>query len=405
MRRPRPLALLAFAACCAAAPAVPGPAAAQTRGDWRALVGCYRMGDWHFALDSVPHVGVHADEDEARLARSSNSYHDRLEKMWRMPAPDSVRLRVEHGLYGSTWHLAVRGDALEGVVTHTSDIVPPPGSERRRPEPVRAVREPCLADEAYSNPPPDSAALAALYGYAANRPTRAQLEADPVGSVVNLRAWLAAHPEALQRHDIKYNSRSLFQRAASIHVGATALDLTGTYRLSVAREGGPAYLFYGRTEAHPWRAERHDTLAWRYERPTGYQLRFSLSRDSSTLPAPGPGHQHRDAYGGHGPGNSEIFVRVPPVEAPDRARRFAGSVMLVNFARVFRDSLLTDWDHTWYQRHADNMTLPPVGEFVLWPDGRVTFTQREEVGPGQVIVLRGERISHLTWECAETGCR
>jgi hypothetical protein len=41
---------------------------------------------------------------------------------------------------------------------------------------------------------------------------------------------------------------------------------------------------------------------------------------------------------------------------------------------------------------------------VLWPDGRVTFTQREEFAPDRVVTLRGERISTDAWECSHDPC-
>jgi hypothetical protein len=202
-----------------------------------------------------------------------------------------------------------------------------------------------------------------------------------------------------------YNARSLFERAASLDVRANNLELTGTYRLEVERTGGPTHVFYGRTEARPWIAERHDTRAWRVERPTGYLLRFVLSRDSSSLPVPGPAPRRRDRHG-NGADNSEIAVHLPGTDAPGGTRRFTASVMLVNFIGAFHDvdRSLSSWESAWFDGHFRSDGFYDVAEFVLWPDGRVTLTQREELAPGQVVTLRGERISRDTWECSGEEC-
>ena len=94
LRRHLP-ALAVFAAACASAgesePRTPGP-----ERDWRSLVGCYREGDWVFALDSVPFVGIFSHEERARIARSSHAWDSRYETYWRAISPDSVKMARQY---------------------------------------------------------------------------------------------------------------------------------------------------------------------------------------------------------------------------------------------------------------------------------------------------------------------
>ena len=401
LRRHLP-ALAVFAAACASAgesePRTPGP-----ERDWRSLVGCYREGDWVFALDSVPFVGIFSHEERARIARSSHAWDSRYETYWRAISPDSVKLVLNDGLHGRVHRLVARGDTLVGRSYLRTDIVLP---RAPKPERVRAVREPCPPAAAFSRPLPDSAAQTVLFGYFAVRPTDAELEADPWRAVAPLRAWLQAHPDAAAEWRMRTSARVLFERAATLDVRANARELVGTYRLEVERTGGPTHVFYGRTEVRPRYALRGDTAAPFIERPPGYHLRFTLALDSASLPRPGPGRRHRNAYGGNDTDNSHIDVRLPAVAAADGTRRFRGSVLLVNFGSAFhgRDPELTTWEHDWFHVHFHDMSIDDVAEIVLWPDGRVTFTQREEAAPGRVVTLRGERISGAAWECSGYDC-
>ena len=62
------------------------------------------------------------------------------------------------------------------------------------------------------------------------------------------------------------------------------------------------------------------------------------------------------------------------------------------------------WDDEWYGRHYRERAPNQFAEFVLWPDGRVTFTQRQEPAPDRVITIRGERVSGVAWECSGRSC-
>ncbi len=386
----------------------PAAASAQQRADapldWRALVGCYRQGDWRFALDSIPFVGVHNIEPESRLLRSSHDWDERYETYWRVIAPDSVKLVLDDGLHGVRYHLAVRGDTLTGREQTVTDIV-----IRIPVRKFTAVREPCPPASAFPSPRLDSATVADWSAYGALLPADERLATDPWRAVAPAAGWLRAHPDAMRAWSIRWNARVLFQRAADADVRANARELVGTYRLEVERSGGTTQVFYGRTEIRTRFALRPpDTAMVIQERPTGYQLRFTLSRDSSRLPRPGRGIKHRDAFGAsYDASNSTIDVRFPGTVDADGTRRFRGYVMLVNFASAFRDAdpEISRWDYEWYrQNYRRDAGVNEHAEIVLSPDGRVSFTQREEVGPGRVLTLRGERVSGVAWECTGYQC-
>ncbi|HEX6749393.1 MAG TPA: hypothetical protein VF092_19010 [Longimicrobium sp.] len=377
---------------------------ADAPGDWRALLGCYRQGDWRFALDSIPFIGVHNIEPESRLLRSSHDWDDRYETYWRMIAPDSVKLVLDDGLHGVRYRLAVRGDTLTGREQTVTDI-----AIRIPVRKFTAVREACPAASTFPSPKLDSATVADWWAYGALLPSEERLAADPWRAVAPVAAWLRAHPDALRRWSIRWNARVQFRRAADADVRANARELAGTYRLEVERTGGPTQVFYGRTEIRPRFALRPaDTALIVQERPAGYQLRFTLSRDSTRLPRPGPGIKHRDAFGAsYDASNSTIDVRFPGTVDADGTRRFRGYVMLVNFAAAFRDAdpEISRWEYEWYrQSYRSDAGVNEYAEIVVSPDGRVTFTQREELGPDRVVTFRGERISGVAWECTGYQC-
>lgn len=402
---PRHLPLVLAAAAGAAACTVnPPPAPAGPPVDWRSVVGCYRAGDRHFAFDSVPYLAVHSTERGSRLARSDDPWWRRgYDTYWRMTAPDSVALAWDAGLYGGEIRFAVRGDTLAGLHRVYSDVPP----YRRRPRRVVAVREPCPADARLFPAPPDPARAALLSGYAATLPEDLRRQADPWRALEPLRAWLGAHPRALDDFHVRVHARGMFGRAATLAVRAGSRELAGTYRLEVQRTGGPTHVVYGRTEVRPLFAlPPGDTSTIAPEQPPGYRLRLALSADSASLPRPGPGRRHRTAYGGNTAANSHVDVRLPATVLPDGTRRLRAYVMLVNFASFFRaaDRPLYDWDYEWFRREHDFDGVNVHAEFTVAPDGRVTFVQRQALEPGRVVTVRGERISGDAWQCAREDC-
>jgi len=394
---------LRFTALLLAAVIAPAAARAQdgadASGDWRALLGCYRQGEWRFALDSIPFVGVHNIEPESRLLRSSHEWDDRYETYWRLIAPDSVKVVIDDGLHGVRYRLAVRGDTLTGREQTVTDI-----AIRIPVRRFTAVREPCPPASAFPAPKLEPATQAYWSAYGALLPSNARLAADPWRAMAPVAEWLRAHPEALREWSIRWNARAMFQHAAGADVRANARDLVGTYRLEIERTGGPPLVFYGPTEIRPRFALRPpDTATIIQERPTGYELRLTLSRDSARLPRPGPGIKHRDAFGAsYDASNSVIDVRFPGTADADGTRRFRGYVMLVNFTDAFRreDPELPRWEYEWYrQNYHPDAGVNEYAEIAIHPDGRVTFTQREQLGADRVVTLRGERISGVAWEC------
>lgn len=390
------------AAACATS-AKPPDAPVRHPLDWRGVVGCYRSGSEHYQLDSIPSVGVHFIELGSRLLRSSTAWSPGDDSYWTISGPDSVRLVIDDGLHGVRWRLRVHGDTLSGREQTLTDL-----PVRYGPSRFTAVREPCLPADSFLLPDLDSATEAAWSGYGATLPTDRELRADPWRAMAPARDWLQAHPDALRTWAIRWNARAMFDRAAGADVRANARELVGTYRLEVARTGGPTHVFYGRTEVYPRSAlAPADTATIIQDRPAGYTLRFTLSRDSSRLPRPGPGRRHRDAIGGNSTANSEIQVRFPASSTADAAKRFHGYVMLVNFIYDFHgaDPELPSWEHEWFRGHYHfDRGVNDGAEFVIGADGRVTFTQREELARDRVVVLRGERISGTAWQCARDDC-
>lgn len=393
------LPLLLVAAGCAAPSTVRDPAPAAAPVDWRSLVGCYRAGGRHLALDSVPFLPLFRVEEGPRLVRSSDSFWRRgYDSYWRMNAPDSVRVVWDASLHGTQIDFAVRGDSLVGVESGHSDIAGAPDSREK----VVAVRETCLPDARYYPAPPDSARAALLFGYAAAMPSDSLLAADPWRAVAPVHAWIDAHPEVLSDLIFRLHARVLFERAARADARRGFRDLVGTYRVEVQRTGGAPQVVYGRTEIRPVLAlHSEDTSAVVLNQPPGYRLRFTLAGDSSSLPKPGPGRRHRTPLGGNDAANSEFEVRLPAVTSPDGTRRYRAYVMLVNFGYYFRDKdrPVYDWDYEWFRQRYSHDGPNVYAEFVVSPDGRVTFTQRQELGPDRVVTLRGERISGDSWQC------
>lgn len=371
---------------------------------WRTAAGCYAAGDKRFLLDSVPYLAIHSIEEGSRLARSTDPYWQRgYDTYWRIIGADSVKLAWDGGLYGGSVLFKVHGDSLVGTERHFTDIA----GVRDRPRRVVAVREPCSAETSYHPARPDSARAALLFGYGAALPTDAQLDADPWGAVAPLSAWLDAHPEVLTDFHFRVHARVMFQQAARIDVRNAHPELAGTYRLEIERTGGPTHRFYGRTEIRPQFALRAaDTAAVVLDQPPGYRLRLTLSGDSTSLPRPGPGRRHRNPYGGNTAANSHLDVRLPAGTDADGTRRFRGYVMMVNFRRFFRthDPALSEWEYEWFRRSHDHDGPNVFAEIVVSPDGRVTFTQRQELDPDRVITIRGERISGDAWQCVQEGC-
>ena len=86
--------------------------------------------------------------------------------------------------------------------------------------------------------------------------------------------------------------------------------------------------------------------------------------------------------------------------------RPAAHVMLLNFTGYFRrtDLPLSEWDYEWFRKYHHFDTPNEFAEIVVSPDGRVTFTQRQELAQDRVITVRGERISRNAWQCAGARC-
>lgn len=122
--------------------ASPGPVPGGGTGavEWRSLVGCWRMGDWRFAFDSVPVTPRHwRGRDDARQARTGPEVNPRFDEFWRVAPGDTVEFVMDNGLFGNRYLFVARGDSLVGLRHAISDAAGPPPPPQR----AAAVRAPC----------------------------------------------------------------------------------------------------------------------------------------------------------------------------------------------------------------------------------------------------------------------
>jgi len=129
------LTLMVLCGACSTtrAPGPPTPDAGSTR--WRALVGCYRMGDGEFALDSVPDLKLNSDRPGVRRVTFSPTPAI-VGGYWFVSTGGAVWVVRHDGLWGRSYEFAVRGDSLVGKAFTRTDV---PTAEPT-PEPAVAVR-------------------------------------------------------------------------------------------------------------------------------------------------------------------------------------------------------------------------------------------------------------------------
>jgi hypothetical protein len=143
LRRSLSLATIGFAlaGCGPGAVRGPAPSAAPARPDWRALVGCYRVEQLRFVLDTVPVVTGWRGRESARQARSLPAGEGTGKRFWLVTPRNALEVVFEDGLWATRLELVVQGDSVAGR-RHTYGDVPasPPAAT-----PARGVREPCPA--------------------------------------------------------------------------------------------------------------------------------------------------------------------------------------------------------------------------------------------------------------------
>jgi hypothetical protein len=242
-----------------------------------------------------------------------------------------------------------------------------------------------------------------LFGFHAALPSAGQLERDPWAAVEPVRAWLAANPGAASHPLVRWSARALHQEAASHAVRAAPSPLAGTWRFEVSRTGGPTHVFHARTAQRPSRAlaSRDTATLIAPSEAAGYSLRAVFSASPQALPGVGASPRGPDDQAENG----ELEVQLPGHPAPDGSLRFAGFAEPVNFTGLFfkTDPELDAWVGELLERFFETRERETLGEAVIWPDGRVTWTQVMEIGRGRVVTLRGERISDAAWADAPDG--
>jgi hypothetical protein len=144
--------LLMAVAALAAPLAAQSGLAAQTPRDWHALVGCYRVGDRFFALDSLP--GAHPFQPPGGLQAWDYWYYNGR-AYWRPLQGDSVEIGGGDSLHGWRFLGVARGTRIAGDRERWTDIA---GIEIR---PVNWIleREPCGTDGVSDEPPPNARML------------------------------------------------------------------------------------------------------------------------------------------------------------------------------------------------------------------------------------------------------
>jgi hypothetical protein len=148
--------LVAAGGACVRPPAPPPPpASGPMRGseplDWRAVVGCWRMGTTGLVLDSVPAATLfYAPREGVRHARLYPPPTRHGDVFWRTTPRNTVEFLVSDGLHGHFTEFVLREGRLEGRRSTISDIVIE-GVELPV-ETVVAEREPC-PDAAASTQP------------------------------------------------------------------------------------------------------------------------------------------------------------------------------------------------------------------------------------------------------------
>ena len=128
------LSLLVIGGCAANRGAQPGRPDATTNR-WRALVGCYRVDDQQFVLDTVPETRLHGDQPGVRRARFAPEPAI-VGAYWFINEKGAVWVFRHDGLWGMSYDFRAKGDSLVGVRWIGTDV-PGRGSP---PTPAVAVR-------------------------------------------------------------------------------------------------------------------------------------------------------------------------------------------------------------------------------------------------------------------------
>jgi hypothetical protein len=125
------LVLLVIGGCATASGARPGTPDATT-DRWRALVGCYQVGDSRFVLDTVPETRLHGAQPGIRRARFAPEPAI-VGAYWFIDQEGAVWVFRNDGLWGTSYDFRVRGDSLVGVRWIGTDV------PDARPAPAAAV--------------------------------------------------------------------------------------------------------------------------------------------------------------------------------------------------------------------------------------------------------------------------
>jgi hypothetical protein len=228
-------------------------------------------------------------------------------------------------------------------------------------------------------------------------PSRAAFLADPEAAIQPLLAWVRREPALAAREQAADALGDLVLRIRGARLARVQLPVAGTYRFTVAVNGGAPRTFYARTWSAPLMEsnlvpEARDYVEMLDAPAEGYVLNLDGAAAPDALDtAPGD------------PGDPDGMIVVPaqPEPGPDGTRVWPGYVGVIVAARALPgDAVLARLPEAEEQgvRRRIEADLPDeyLARFVLHPDGSVTVEQTTTLYDGTVVVLRGERISRET---------
>ena len=238
-------------------------------------------------------------------------------------------------------------------------------------------------------------------------PPREEWTERPDSSWSVASAWQSANPELAERYPATVIASQMASSAtrakAQRALRSIAPPITGTYRMTLVLNDGPARTFYMRTRVHPmseWlpidtpREPVHpvDEPA----RPDAYNMLASVAPSVGELPpnCVDARDVSRDGY---------VYVIDPPVRDGERQTAWSGWLEVSLLTKLFRSDTdleafrlqeSTEWGTRW--RASTELEAPAR----FWDDGGVLrVEQTTRLQDGRTLEVRGERTSGAAIAC------
>jgi hypothetical protein len=229
-------------------------------------------------------------------------------------------------------------------------------------------------------------------------PDARTFEATPDSAAAPLLRWAQEFPDRAAKEPAAYLIRYVRRRVVEKRYESRESPLAGTYRVIFRTAPHDSLVLFARTERHPTSVIRPRPLGApvdpRAELPpiVGHYLLTEVARTIGELPSRRPGFPTRQGY----------FAMIDSALAhTDSGAVFAGSVDLERTAAslapdsLARMRLEEGGRHKWEtqrQRFRAGQTGTP-GQFVIAPDGRVTFNMVIHRDSTPVLTVQAERVS------------